>query len=281
MPLNARYLRELSFATTESIVSDHDAMLYALSIGLGRDPLDESELCYVYERNLIAFPTLPLVTCQSQAWISDPRTGITWSKVVHGAERLSIHRAIPIGARIRSDTRVAEIIDKGARGAILVLERSIRGAERGDPIATSESTVVCRADGGFGGSSVSTRQFTAVPTRDPDHVASVSIEANAALLYRLNQDRNPLHADPEVARKAGFPQPILHGLATFGFAAVAAFRRWPSRALAGIEARFASPVYPAETLAVDLWEEDLEVAFRVRVPRRAMTVLDGGRLRYV
>ena len=37
-----------------------------------------------------------------------------------------------------------------------------------------------------------------------------------ALIYRLSADRNPLHVDPDVAKAAGYPRPILHGLGTFG-----------------------------------------------------------------
>ena len=114
-----------------------------------------------------------------------------------------------------------------------------------------------------------------------DASIEVLVPAQAALLYRLNEDRNPLHCDPEYARAAGFPRPILHGLATLGIAAVAAFRRDPTRLLAGIEARFANPVYPGELLVIDFWDEPHQSAFRVRIPHRAHIVaLDQGHLRY-
>jgi acyl dehydratase len=102
-------------------------------------------------------------------------------------------------------------------------------------------------------------------------------QENGALLYRLNQDRNPLHADPEFARRAGFARPILHGLCTFGIAAVAIAKAFPDKALSSIETRFSKPVLPGETVTVDLWQEAGALAFRARVAARDALVLDRGR----
>jgi acyl dehydratase len=280
MPLNSTYLRETRIDPVDSIVEDRDAMLYALSIGLGRDPLDPAELGFVYERHLSAFPTMPVVTGQAKGWREDPRTGITWSKVVHRAERLRVYKSLPIGVRIRSSTQINSIVDRGERGATLVIERSIRTIATDELIAFSESTVLCRADGGFGGQSGSVPVFEEVPARKPDRILSEVIEPRAALLYRLNEDRNPLHADPTYARAAGFARPIMHGLAMLGIGAVAAFREWPRRSLAKIETMFLSPVYPGERVEIDFWDESFDVAFRIRVPQRATTALDKGRIAY-
>jgi acyl dehydratase len=278
LPLNVDYLQALLVDPVEFMVDERDAILYALSIGLGCDPMDETELRFVYEKHLRTFPTMPMVMGLSTAWLEDPRTGITWTKVVHAAERLSIFRPLSIGTRVRTTTRITNIVDKGERGATFVVERTLRTVGADEPIATCESTTFCRADGGFGSYSRTSRSSEPVPEREPDHVVSVRVPSQAALLYRLNGDRNPLHADPEYARQAGFERPILHGLGTLGIASVAVWRQWPALQFTGIETRFASAVYPGETLAIDLWQVDAEIAFRVRVPARATTVLDRGRV---
>lgn len=276
MPLNADYIRGLQFPPIETVVSDRDAMLYALTIGLGRDPLDPWDLPFVYEDGLKVFSTLPLVLGHPGHWMTDPGTGITRAMVVHGEQRFWSYAAVPVDRVIVSENRVMDLYDKGERGAVVLMERLTWDKESRGLIARGESTVFCRADGGFGGAPGPAHELKALPERAPDRTVDIPTEANAALLYRLNQDRNPLHADPAAAKRAGFDRPILHGLASFGMAAAAIARAWPGRALTGIEARFSRPVFPGDTIALDLWDEGGEVAFRAR-RASGETALDRGR----
>lgn len=281
MPLNADYLLNRPFPPIETVISDRDAMFYALSIGLGRDPTDEHDLSYVFEKTLKPFPTLPIIFGHPGNWMAeDPATGITRSMVVHGAQRLQVFGPAPIGGTVVSNNRVAAIWDKGDKGAVMDLVRETRDKATGTLIARGESQVFCRADGGFGGPTGSGHDFRAVPERAPDRTMTMPTDPNMALLYRLNHDRNPLHADPEVAGRAGFSAPILHGLATWGMAAVAVVRAFPEKSLTAFEARFSKPVFPGEIVAIDLWEEPDGVAFRARVPSREAVVLDRGRVRF-
>jgi acyl dehydratase len=260
----------------KTILTDRDVMLYALSIGLGRDPLDAHDLRYVYERELKVFPTMPLIVGHPGNWMLDPRTGITRTRVVHGAQRLWIHAELPIGRELVTTNRITDILDKADKGAILICQRETRDQE-GAVIARSESSIFCRADGGFGGPAGPSYESEPVPGRAPDRTVALPTQENGALLYRLNQDRNPLHADPEFARRAGFARPILHGLCTFGIAAVAIAKAFPDKALSSIETRFSKPVLPGETVTVDLWQEAGALAFRARVAARDALVLDRGR----
>jgi acyl dehydratase len=119
-----------------------------------------------------------------------------------------------------------------------------------------------------------------VPARAPDLVRELATLPQQALLYRLCADRNPLHSEPAAARKAGFERPILHGLATFGVAGhalLAACCDYDPARLGRLFARFSAPVFPGETIRVEMYREGAAIAFRARVKERDKIVLDYGR----
>ena len=101
-----------------------------------------------------------------------------------------------------------------------------------------------------------------------------------ALIYRLCGDLNPLHADPERARSAGFERPILHGLGTFGVAGHAILKTCCAYDVAkfkSIEARFSQPVFPGDTIRTEIWRDGAAISFRVRALERDVIVLTNGR----
>jgi acyl dehydratase len=259
--------------------SDRETMLYALSIGMGRDPLDESELRFVFEKDLQAVPTLATVLTRIPL---HQASGLDYTKVVHGEQRLTLHRPLPASGELIADARVVGAYDKGpGRGAIVLLQTDVRSSADGAPLYTLLSTAFARGDGGFGGPAGSGPAPHPIPARAPDLTETLDTRSDQALLYRLNGDRNPLHADPEFARRAGFPAPILHGLCTYGVAcravlrAVASYRAERVRAF---DVRFSSPVYPGDAIATDLWVDGSTVSFRCRVPQRSdALVIDHGR----
>ncbi|WP_028356705.1 MaoC/PaaZ C-terminal domain-containing protein [Bordetella petrii] len=259
---------------------DKDTMLYALGIGLGQDPLDAGQLRYVYEQDLRAFPTLATVLAHPGFWMNDPRAGIDWVRLVHGEQRLALHAPLPASGTVIGKSRITHVIDKGAdKGALVVTERKLHD-ESGACLATLRQTTFCRGDGGLARSDDSPEPLAPAPTRAPDRQCSLAVAPNAALLYRLNADRNPLHADPEVARRAGYPQPILHGLCTYGMAAHAIVKTWcdyDAARLTSLDARFSAPVYPGETLQFDMWRgADGALQFIVRAPARDVVVMSHG-----
>lgn len=279
MTLNLDYVRGLELAPVTCQLTDRDAMFYALSIGLSADPLDTAELPYTYEKGLKTFATMPLVLGHPGPWMRDPRPNLDYSKIVHGSQRLELFAPLPVGRPMISENRVVGLEDKGEKGAVITLRREIRDAETGTLYSRAESGSFARTAGGFGLSENPCRPFRPLPQRPADACVDTPTAANLALLYRLNMDRNPLHADPQVAARAGFSRPILHGLATFGIAAVALTRHFAGRELQAIEARFSRPVFPGETISVDIWDEGDSVAFRARVATRDVVVLDMGRAR--
>jgi acyl dehydratase len=96
------------------------------------------------------------------------------------------------------------------------------------------------------------------PGREPELDVTYDVAPHQALLYRLCGDRNPLHADPVFAERAGFPAPILHGLCSYGIvlrSVVQGLLDSDSSRVAGFSARFAGVVFPGETIRTRAWDE--------------------------
>jgi acyl dehydratase len=253
-------------------------MLYALGLGCGAQG---DELKFVYEKNLQALPTMAVMMGgASGAFIE--QGGIDYTMIVHGEQRLSLHRPLPPTGRMISDARCLSVIDKGAaKGALVNVESTVRD-EAGTLYATTVMTLFCRGDGGFGGPSGGELTLEPVPARAPDFEVAISTLPQQAAIYRLSGDRNPLHIDPEMATNVGFKGPILHGLCTYGIAGRAIMRACagndPAR-IASLDARFSSPVYPGETVTTRIWQDSNAVSFECTVAERGVTVIKNGACR--
>ena len=280
--MGLNYERIMAYRPADIAVSygPRDCILYALGIGLGMNPLDRGELKFVYERfGLEAFPTMAVVL----GWpgrMTDPAFGVDEKLVVAGDLRVILHRPLAPEAKLVSRPRIREVIDKGPGNAAIILNTRDLTAPDGTLVATVDSSTFARKHGGFGGKVTETPPPPAVPQTPPQIVCDLPTPLNLALLYRLTGDENPLHADPERAKVAGFDRPILHGAASFGIAAHAVLRTCaeyePAR-LASIEARFARPVYPGDTIRTEMWRDGANVAFRCRVDARDEVVVNNGR----
>jgi acyl dehydratase len=280
MAIDYDRLTSLTIPEVTQTYGPKDCILYALGVGLGLDPLDEHELAFVYEKSFRVLPTQACVLGYPGFWLRDLDTGVEWRKVVHGEQSLVLHRPLRSSGTVIGRTRIVDIVDKGVgKGAIIYVERILRDAADGAPIATVLQTTFCRGDGGFGGPVRPQPKPHDLPERPPDRVVDMPTAPNAALIYRLSGDYNPLHADPAAAREAGFPRPILHGLATFGVAGHAVLRALcdyePAR-MRSIQGRFSAPVYPGETIRIELWGEET-VSFRARVVERDVIAINNGR----
>lgn len=280
MTINPDTLLAWEFPVTELSYTEKDAMLYALGVGLGADPVDETELRYVYERELAVLPTFAAVLGHPGAWYQDPRTGIDWVHVLHGEQSATWHAALAPTDRLTCRVEVTDVEDKGPdRGALVRWRRSLRRGSDGTLVATLDSVLFCRRDGGFGGAPRPKTVAGEWPDGPPAWTVTRPVSLRAGLIYRLSGDLNPVHADPEVARQAGFERPILHGLCTFaiaGWALVSAAAKGNAAALRSMHARFRAPVYPGETLRTEIWPAAGGVRFRTSSVERNLVVLDSG-----
>lgn len=282
--LDYQKTRHAQFEDERHSYTSRDTILYALGIGMGSDPLDRSELRFVYEKDLQVVPVMASVLASPGFWMRERKElGIDAVKLVHGEQSVTLHAALPAEGTVIGRTRVTRIVDKGeGKGAIIQTEKQLFDATTDQLLATVEQAVFCRGDGGFskaGGGDDAGPALPATPDTEPDHVVDMPTRADAALLYRLSGDLNPLHADPDVATRAGFPKPILHGLATYGVtcrALLSAFCGNDPARLKSMRARMSSPVFPGETIRVECWRKPEGVAFRARIPARDVTVLSHG-----
>ena len=280
MPIDYATLKSWPFADVEHSYTARDTMLYALGLGCGSDPTDPDELQFVFEENLRALPTMAVVLGGPGFWIRNEKTGADWRKILHGEQGLTLHRPLPAAGTVIGRTRIKDIIDKGReRGALMFTERSLTDKATGAPIATLASTTVMRGDGGFGGPSGPTPEPHRLPARAPDAALDIATLPQAALIYRLSGDMNPLHADPKVAVAAGFARPIMHGLCSFGIAGRALVKlacgNDPGR-LAHMQMRFTAPAYPGETIRTEIWRDGAEISFRARAVERDAVILSNG-----
>jgi acyl dehydratase len=270
---------------------DKDVMLYALGVGMGRDPMDETELNFVYEKNLKVIPTAATVLSSAGGRPArgadqvEQKPGhrpsvINFLMVVHGEQKVELHKPLPTSGTFTAQGRTIGAYDKGKDKGAVIVNETVWTDEAGEKVATLTGSTFARGDGGFGGPSEGQPEPHAIPGRAADLSVDIPTREDQALLYRLNGDRNPLHSDPESARRSGFPRPILHGLCTYGItcrAVLQAITGFDPDQILSHQARFSAPVFPGDTITVDLWKDGSVISFEARVKERGATVIKNGK----
>jgi len=195
-------------------------------------------------------------------------------KLLHGEQYFEIKKLIPPSGKLISFPRIVDILDKGKGASVII--GVVTKDEDGDVVFENEATLFIRGLGGFGGKKNRENKGAATsnnkpPSRSPDKIVREKTSEEQAALYRLSGDLNPLHISPEFSQMGGFEVPILHGLCTLGFSGRHILKEYcdndPSK-FQSIKARFASPVFPGETLETQMWKEGNKVVFQTRVVER-------------
>lgn len=268
----------------ESEYDERDVALYALGIGAAQDPLDSSELKYVYEigSNFSVLPTFAVMP-QSGAMLAAAKTGkfslpgmhFGLDRLLHGEQYTEIYRPLPANARLKHIFKFKEAFDKDPNAVVTFAITSLD--EAGNEVAYNEMTSFVKGAGGWGGDRGPSADINVPPAREPDAVIEEKTDSNQTLLYRLSGDWNPLHADPNFAKAFGYDKPILHGLCTFGYCGrhvVKAFSDNDPRYFKSIKVRFAKNVFPGETLVTRMWKEsDTRIVFETIVKERDEVVI--------
>lgn len=236
---------------------EKDVLLYHFGVGAGRPATDPAELRYVLEDRLRVLPSFATVAGGAMDWwdaVSAPGVDVDLAAVLHGAQRLTLHRPLPARGDVERRSEVTAVHDKG--GAAVVVLRS-EAADAEGPLWSGEAQVFVRGEGGFGGDRGPSGRLPD-PAGPPVRVLECATREDQALLYRLSGDRNPLHAEPEFARRAGFERPILHGLCSYGMVLKAVVDGELDGGVSRVRdyaVRFTGIVLPGETLRVSVWHD--------------------------
>jgi acyl dehydratase len=265
----------------ESSWSSKDGLLYAVGVGAGQDPMSERERPFFSENSIDVpqriLPTMVVVLPDiSGAFVNIG--SFNPAMLVHGEERIVLHRELPVEGTVSTVSEITAIWDKG-KGAVVEVTSTATLVGETDPLFEVVMSAFIRGEGGWGGERGPSGPRNEAPDREPDAVVTMPTRPEQALIYRLSGDRNPLHSDPKFAALAGFDRPILHGLCTYGFTGRALLHELcdsdPAR-FRSMEGRFSSPVFPGEDLTVQLWRTgDGEAVFRT-LASGDRVVLDSG-----
>jgi 3-hydroxyacyl-CoA dehydrogenase/3a,7a,12a-trihydroxy-5b-cholest-24-enoyl-CoA hydratase len=271
------------FPPQTSTYDEKDLSLYALGVGAGQNPTDDSELQYVYEnapsfRALPSFavvPALAMVFDAAKRGETAPGMNYGFDRILHGEQYTEVLRPLPTHAKLTHKAKIKEIWDKG-KGAVVVMAIKTTD-EDGNELFYNELSTFVRGAGGWGGERGPSVELNVVPDKKPDAVVEEKTSEGQALLYRLTGDINPLHVDPSFAKAFGFDKPILHGLCTFGFATrhvIKTFSKNDPRFFKSIKVRFSESVFPGETLVTEMWKDgDQKIIFRCKVKERDKVVI--------
>ncbi len=280
MPIDREKAVGASLGSSEAEYNADDVILYHLGIGAGVPATDARELEYTYEKNLKVLPSFVVVanrrsrSASRQRGLTDlPGLSFNLAMLLHGEQDIEIHQPLPTAAKTSTEGRIADVFDKG-KAALIIME-SKTADEQGQPLYTARASLFVRGEGGFGGPS-GPKAGNQPPERKPDGVVESKTLPQQALLSRLNGDKNPLHADPEFAKTAGFDAPIIHGLCSYGIACKAIVDHvldGDTTAVARYQARFAGVAWPGETYLVAYWREGDTILLEARSKQRDAPII--------
>jgi len=274
------YERLVNFPPKEEDITytARDAILYAIGAGYGFDPADERQLPFIYERDLVATPTLAMAIGHPGWWLGE--AGLEPGRVVHAEKRMEVLAPMPAAGMVHSRSIVTGVADKGpGKGALIHTQRDLWDKKTGAHLSRQVNTIMARGQGGFGGPNPPGKIPHAIPGRAPDRHCDLPTVPQQALIFRLSGDHHPVHVDPAFARANGFPGTILHGLATMAIATHAVLRavcNYDAARIKAVQCRFTKPVAPGDLIRTEIWTDGAAISFRARVPAREAIVIDHG-----
>lgn len=273
MPINPDAVGETGGPSSRSWTSK-DALLYAVGIGGGTDdlPFTTENSANIAQK---VFPTFAVIVGGGGAPMNKVGS-YDVTMLLHGEQGIELFDEIPPDGEIESTGEIVGIWDKG-NAAVIETESTSVNKATGKPLFKTRSMLFCRGEGGWGGDRGPSEKIE-FPDTEPTHQVTYKTREDQALTYRLSGDRNPLHSDPDFARRGGFDVPILHGLCTYGFTGrglLSALCDNDVSRFKSMNARFSKPVIPGDELTISMWADNGRAVFRT-TNQNGEVVIDQG-----
>lgn len=267
----------------EFVYDEYKAILYAIGVGVSRDPMNLNDLNFTYERSddFKILPTFGVTTGKLDTlldglMVCEGLPNFNPMMLLHGEHKIEILKPFPKQQKLTGYGEITDVADKG-KGALLTIVSTIKD-ELNEVVCRNVQKLFIRGIGGFGDKGLTNESVPSAPKGEPHKVSVDPTTPNQAILYRLASDYNPLHIAPDMAALGGFDRPILHGLCFFGFAGRAVLRDFCNddvRRFKSISARFTSHVFPGETLITEMWQTPKGVYFQQKTQERGKICSQG------
>ncbi|HVN64288.1 MAG TPA: MaoC/PaaZ C-terminal domain-containing protein [Candidatus Binataceae bacterium] len=186
--------------------------------------------------------------------VSDPNLQVNLLRLVHGEQDMEFLNPIRPGDTITAAAKV-QAVETKATGETLTLEVNAKN-QSGTPVLKTLFVAFIRS----GGARSATEPKPPEPVRgEPILTVSQTIDKDQTYRYaEASGDRNPIHVDENVAKMAGLPGIIVHGLCTMAFTSKVAIDKLcggdPAK-LKRLRVRFSKPVLPGQTITTKIWAE--------------------------
>lgn len=261
-----------------------DCITFAL--GIGANVKNPGDLKYLYEghENFTAFPTQLIIpglmaNLTSSTFLKAiPNRSFDLSQVLHGEQYLEVYKTLPLNEELRSTIEIIDVLDKGKNALIVIGAKTYD--KNDELVCYNEVAAIIVKAGGFGGPKNSSKiKLTEEhPKRNADATVIETTSTSQAAIYRLSGDLNPLHIDPNFALLGGFKEPILHGLASLGFAVRHVLLRYADNdpsLFKAVKVRFVKPVLPGDSLKTSMWRQGNRIYFQTEAVKAKNIVISG------
>lgn len=174
-------------------------------------------------------------------------------RLVHGEQDMRFFAPVRPGDSLTSVAEIVSIEEK-ATGETATA-RITTTNQAGEKVTVQDMTIFIRGTGSGGPKPPKEPE----PDRgEPDVTAVQKVDEDQTYRYKeASGDHNPIHVDENVAKSAGLPGIINHGLCTMAFTSKAAIDNLcdsdPER-LRRLKVRFSKPVLPGQEITTKFWK---------------------------